>query len=114
VTIAFVVEWAIADLLQIFSTITQPERTIATRVKALVAEHVARHELVDIDPVALAEAITASVAKLPWGLSEVRVYITEFVSTAKTYRFIQGGHGYTEIDHQTHWDADLLTATGKN
>ncbi len=87
-TISFVVEWAIADLRMVFKSITQPEQTLARRVKALVAEYVTQHPLLEISPLKLGEAVTAEVGKLSWGLDNVRVSVTEFVSTARTYRFI--------------------------
>ena len=113
-TIAFVVEWAISDLLLVFRKITQPEKTLVTRVKALVAEYVAGNPLADIQPLTLAAAVTQHVQALEWGLGSVQIRITEFIVTVRTYRLIQGGHGYTELDHNIRWDDDMFTANARS
>lgn len=113
-TISFVVEWAIDDLRRVLSTIIQPEKTLATRVKALMAEHVAQCSLADADPLALADAVTKQVNQLGWGLRELRVRVTEFISAAKTYRLLQGGNGFTELDFNTRWDDDMFAANARS
>ena len=110
VTLSFVVEWAIGDLLQVFRSVAHPERTLATRVKALVAEHIAARALDCITPLQLSNDITEQIRELGWGLCDVRVRITEFINAARTYRLLQGGHGYTEIDHDTKWSDDMFAA----
>ncbi|KKM85725.1 hypothetical protein LCGC14_1286190 [marine sediment metagenome] len=110
VTLAFVVEWGIGDLLQVFRSVAHPERTLATRVKALIAERIASRALEDVAPLKLSEDITAEIRGLNWGLCDVRVRITEFINAAKTYRLLQGGNGYTEIDHETNWNDDMFRA----
>ena len=107
-TIAFVIEWSIEDLLKIFTTITQPERTLITRVKALVADYVASNDLADIKPLRLGQEVTTKIPCSSWGLGDVKVSVTEFISTARTYRLIQGGHSFAELDHNVRWDVDLL------
>lgn len=114
VTISCVVEWAIGDLLQVFRTITQPERTLATRVKALVAAHVNATPSNQLSPGQVSEAITTQFRAMDWGLTNVSVKVTEFVSIARTYRLIQGGHGYIELDHDMRWQDDMFTATARN
>ena len=114
VTLAFVIEWAIGDLLKIFTTITQPEKTVATRVKAVMADEVANRAVTDIDPLDLAKVVTDRMKELDWGLKDVQVRITEFIIAARTYRLIQGGHGFTELDFNVRWDDDMFTATARS
>lgn len=113
-TVSFVVEWSISDLLRVFRTITQPERTLVARVKALVAEHVARCPLAEATPLAIADGVTERMKQLDWGLGDLRVRVTEFISAARTYRLIQGGHSFTEMDYDTRWSDDMFTATARS
>jgi len=91
ITLNIAIQFSVADALQLFETIANPETTIIQRVSSAIAEHVAASELSALSIATVRESASACVPAAEWGLADVDVRVTTF-ALVRTYRLLMNDY----------------------
>lgn len=91
VTLNIAIQFAVADALQLFEAIANPEITIIQRVSSAIAEHVAATPWSNLSLETVRLSANTSVPALEWGLSDVDVCVTTF-ARVRTYRLLMNDY----------------------
>lgn len=99
VSLAAAIQYKVDDILQLYSSVHNPQELIETKIQSAVAGYVNANTLEDIVPQDIEDHIAESLDFSKLGLTLHSSSITDF-AVVRTYRFINGEIG-TYTDHST-------------
>lgn len=88
ITMAGVLQYAIFDLLKLYSTLHHAEDTLVNITTAVVAQYVATHDLMDCTPAAIQAHVDANIDFAKYGIDECKCSVVDY-AVVKTYRIIK-------------------------
>lgn len=88
ITVNIAIQYAVQDVLKLFSSIANPEVTLALRAQAAVARAIATSDLASLSRDIIEAETKRAIPGESWGLSDLEVRITTMVN-ARVLRLIQ-------------------------
>ena len=87
VVFSLAIHFAVADIKQLFDSLSTPEATLAAKATAVAATHISEHERADISTTSLGQEITSNLGMDGVGLSDIVVEVF-MLADVRAYRFI--------------------------
>lgn len=101
-TLAVAVSYAIGDIQQLYSTVSNPEVTLLYQVQGLIAKVVANATSTEISPGLIEQLVTERMPASAWGLRDVSLMVTSF-AFVRTFRLLNYDYRNVsktdELDH---------------
>lgn len=91
VTLGWVVEFAVADIRQLYERVAMPEDQIIAHAARVIATKVYKTSASEFNPTTVGDIATRELSGMKWGLASVVVSITE-VAFARTYRLLNNDY----------------------
>lgn len=88
ITLAVTLGYAITDVGKLYSTLHQPDGTLANLVQSKVSQYITTHTLSECEPQLVEAAVSSGLDFSQFGLGETNVTVTDF-AVVKTFRLIQ-------------------------